>query len=97
MAAADEFSKEMEQLKKDFATLRGDIGAIMTSMKDLSEKQGQNIADIAHDAEKAVKNQAKKTGENVEKYIEDRPLTSALVAFGGGFVIGMLLSNRRQT
>lgn len=95
MATADEFSKEMDQIKKDFASLRNDIGSILASVKDLAEKQGQNVADLAQDAEKTVKNQAKEAGESVEKYIEERPLTSALVAFGSGFVIGMLLSNRR--
>ncbi|ALQ50907.1 DUF883 family protein [Nitrosomonas ureae] len=95
MATADEFSKEMDQIKKDFASLRNDIGSILTSVKDLAEKQGQNVSDLAHDAEKTVKNQAKEAGENMEKYIEERPLTSALVAFGSGFIIGMLLSNRR--
>ncbi|SEF61256.1 DUF883 family protein [Nitrosomonas ureae] len=95
MATADEFSKEMDQIKKDFASLRNDIGSILTSVKDLAEKQGQNVADLAQDTEKTVKNQAKEAGENMEKYIEERPLTSALVAFGSGFIIGMLLSNRR--
>jgi ElaB/YqjD/DUF883 family membrane-anchored ribosome-binding protein len=95
MATADEFSKEMDQIKKDFASLRNDIGSILASVKDLAEKQGQNVADLAQDAEKTVKNQAKEAGENMEKYIEERPLTSALVAFGSGFIIGMLLSNRR--
>ncbi|MBY0498331.1 Membrane-anchored ribosome-binding protein, inhibits growth in stationary phase, ElaB/YqjD/DUF883 family [Nitrosomonas ureae] len=95
MATADEFSKEMDQLKKDFASLRNDIGSVLASVKDLAEKQGQNVADLAQDAEKTVKNQAKEAGENMEKYIEERPLTSALVAFGSGFIIGMLLSNRR--
>ncbi|GKS68002.1 membrane-anchored ribosome-binding protein, inhibits growth in stationary phase, ElaB/YqjD/DUF883 family [Nitrosomonas sp. PY1] len=95
MATTDEFSKEMDQMKKDFANLRNDIGSILTSVKDLAEKQGQNVADLAHDAEKTVKKQAREVGVNMEKYIEERPLTSALVAFGGGFIIGMLLSNRR--
>jgi len=95
MATADEFSKEMDQIKKDFASLRNDIGSVLASVKDLAEKQGQNVADLAQDAEKTVKNQAKEAGENMEKYIEERPLTSALVAFGSGFIIGMLLSNRR--
>ena len=42
-----------------------------------------------------MRDQTKIAGESVEKYIEERPLTSALVAFGSGFVIGMLLSNKR--
>ncbi len=67
----------------------------MTSIKDLAEKRVQNITDAVHDTEKTVKDQPKVASENVEKYIEERPLTSALVAFGSGLVIGMLLSNRR--
>jgi len=95
MATTDEFSKEMDQLKKDLAALRGDIGSLVTSVKVLAEKQGQSVVDLAHDAEKHVRDQTKIAGESVEKYIEERPLTSALVAFGSGFVIGMLLSNKR--
>ncbi|WP_394809383.1 YqjD family protein [Nitrosomonas sp.] len=95
MATTDEFSKEIEQLKKDLTSLRTDIGLLVTSVKDLAGKQGDKAVDLAHDAEKRVRDQTKLAGESVEKYIEERPLTSALVAFGSGFVIGMLLSNKR--
>ncbi|AEI99977.1 protein of unknown function DUF883 ElaB [Nitrosomonas sp. Is79A3] len=95
MATTDEFSKEMEQLKKDLNSLRSDIGSLVTSVKDLAGKQSDRVVDLAHDAEKQVRDQTKAAGESVEKYIEERPLTSALVAFGSGFVIGMLLSNKR--
>lgn len=93
MAATDEFSKEMEQLKKEFTALRTDLGSLVASVKELAGKQSERVVDLAEDAEKAVRNQTKVAGESVEKYIEERPLTSALVAFGSGFVIGMLLSN----
>ena len=95
MATTDEFSKEMEQLKKDLTSLRTDIGSLVTSVKDLAGKQGDRVADLVQDTEKQVLDQTKAAGESVEKYIEERPLTSALVAFGSGFVIGMLLSNKR--
>ena len=95
MATTDEFSKEMEQLKKDLTSLRTDIGSLVTTVKDLAGKQGDRAVDLAHDTEKRVRDQTKVAGESVEKYIEERPLTSALVAFGSGFVIGMLLSNKR--
>jgi ElaB/YqjD/DUF883 family membrane-anchored ribosome-binding protein len=93
--AADEFSKEMDQLKKEFTALRNDLSSLVTSVKEIAGKQGERVVDLAEDAEKAVRNQTKVTGESVEKYIEERPLTSALVAFGSGFIIGMLLSNKR--
>ena len=95
MATTDEFSKEMEQLKKDLTGLRADIVSLVTSVKDLAGKQGGKVVGLAQDTEKRVLDQTKAAGESVEKYIEERPLTSALVAFGSGFVIGMLLSNKR--
>ncbi|MBY0482974.1 DUF883 domain-containing protein [Nitrosomonas sp.] len=91
MASADDFSKEMDQLRKEFTTLRNELGSLMTSVKDQAGKQGEKFADLAQDTGKAVRNQTKAAGES----IKERPLTSALVAFSSGFVIGMLLSNKR--
>ena len=95
MASADEFSKEMDQLRKEFTALRPELGALMTSVKDQASKQGEKVTDLAQDTGKAVRKQTKAAGESIEKTIEERPLTSALVAFSSGFVIGMLLSNKR--
>lgn len=95
MATTDDFNKEMDQLKKEFSALRTDLGSLVASVKELAEKQSEKVVDLAEDAKETVRNQTKVAGESVEKYIEERPLTSALVAFGSGFVIGMLLSNKR--
>ena len=95
MASADEFSKEMDQLRKGLTTLRHELGSLVASVKDQAGKQGEKVTDLAQSTEKAVRNQTKAAGESVGKIIEERPLTSALIAFGSGFVIGMLLSNKR--
>ena len=95
MASADEFSKEMDQLRKEFSTIRHELGTLMASAKDQAGKQGEKVVDLAQNTEKAVRNQTKAAGESVGRTIEERPLTSALVAFGSGCVIGMLLSNKR--
>ncbi|SFI36316.1 hypothetical protein [Nitrosomonas sp. Nm34] len=78
MAMTDDFRKEMDQLKKEFS----DIGSLVSSVKELANKQGGRVVDMAED-----------TGESVEKYIKERPLTSALVIFGSGVLAGVLLSN----
>ena len=95
MASADEFSKEMDQLRKELTTLRHELGSLVASVKDQAGKQGEKVADLAQNTGKAVRNQTKAAGESMGKTIEERPLTSALVAFSSGFVIGMLLSNKR--
>jgi len=59
--------------------------SLAASVKDLTNKQSEKIADLAEN-----------TGESVEKYIRKRPLTTALIAFGGGFVVSMLLRNNKH-
>lgn len=78
MAMTDDFRKEMDQLKKEFS----DLGSLVSSVKDIASKQSGKVVDLAED-----------TGESVEKYIKERPLTSALVIFGSGVLAGVLLSN----
>ncbi|SFN08121.1 DUF883 family protein [Nitrosomonas communis] len=88
-------SKEIDELKTEFAVLRDDLGSLVTSLKNLVGKQSEKVVGLAEDAKEIVRTQAKATGENAEKYIKERPLTSTLVAFGSGFVVGLLLSNKR--
>jgi ElaB/YqjD/DUF883 family membrane-anchored ribosome-binding protein len=95
MPTTDDYSKEIDQLKKEFTTLRTDLGSLATSLKNLVGKQSEKVVDLAEDAKEIVLNQTKATGESVEQYVKERPLTSALVAFGSGFVVGVLLSNKR--
>jgi ElaB/YqjD/DUF883 family membrane-anchored ribosome-binding protein len=78
MAMTDDFRKEMDQLKKEFS----DLGSLVSSVKEIASKQSGRVVDLAED-----------TGESVEKYIKERPLTSALVIFGSGVLAGVLLSN----
>jgi ElaB/YqjD/DUF883 family membrane-anchored ribosome-binding protein len=95
MAITDDSSKEIDQLKKEFTVLRTDLGSLVSTLKNLAGKQGEKVVDLAENAKETVRNQTKATGESVEQYIKERPLTSALIAFGGGFVVGVLLSNKR--
>ncbi|AKH36930.1 MULTISPECIES: hypothetical protein [Nitrosomonas] len=81
MAMTDDFRKEMDQLKKEFS----DLGSLVSSVKDIASKQSGRVVDLAED-----------TGESVEKYIKERPLTSALVIFGSGVLAGVLLSNSNK-
>ena len=59
--------------------------SLAASVKELTSKQSEKIADLAENTE-----------ESVEKYIRKRPLTTALIAFGGGFVVSMLLRNNKH-
>lgn len=82
-------------LKQDLATLKADMGNLMAAMKDLGVEQGRLAYARAREVGERARGQAVAAQESVEQYVEARPLTSVLVAFGTGFAIGTLLGARR--
>ncbi|HYE35338.1 hypothetical protein [Methylocaldum sp.] len=82
-------------LKQDLATLKADMGNLMAAMKDLGVEQGRVAYTKAREVGERARGQAMAAQESVEQYVEARPLTSVLVAFGTGFAIGTLLGARR--
>ncbi|SFN08146.1 hypothetical protein SAMN05421863_10985 [Nitrosomonas communis] len=63
---------------------QSNLGSFAASVKELASQQSVKVAELAEN-----------TGESAQKYIKGRPLTSALIAFGSGFVISLLLRNKR--
>jgi ElaB/YqjD/DUF883 family membrane-anchored ribosome-binding protein len=92
MATTDEITKD---LKQDLATLKADMGNLMAVMKDLGVEQGRTAYARAREVGERARGHAMAAQESVEQYVEARPLTSLLVAFGTGFAIGTLLGTRR--
>lgn len=105
MAGMEDFGTEVGQLRRDIANIKDDLGTLMTAIKDMSAEQGQALfgrareaGDVmrerAREAGEAVRGQAVQTQEQMGQYIEARPLTSVMVAFGTGFALGTLVGNR---
>ena len=83
------------ELKQDLATLRADLGNLLTAVKDLGVEQGRVAYGQLRETGERARVKARETQESIEHYVEARPLTSVLIALGTGFVLGSLLSNRR--
>ncbi|CAI8938194.1 DUF883 family protein [Methylocaldum szegediense] len=92
MATTEDITKDLRQ---DLATLKADVGNLMAAMKDLGVEHGRTAYERARDVGERARGHALAAQESVEHYIEARPLTSLLVAFGTGFAIGTLLASRR--
>lgn len=90
--ASEEITAE---LKRDLATLRTDLGVLMAAVKDLGVQQGRDVVGRVRQTGERAAVQAKAAQESVETYIEAKPLSSVLMAFGTGFAIGSLIGNRR--
>ncbi|BBL77408.1 hypothetical protein MishRS11D_45060 (plasmid) [Methylomagnum ishizawai] len=94
MAEMQNVGTDVGQLRQDIASIKGDLGTLMTTLKDLGVEQGKQLYSRAQDAGDAVRGQAVQTQEQVGHYIESRPISSVLMAFGTGFAIGTLVGSR---
>ena len=104
MEPAD-LQKEIENLKDDIANLQKGVGELATTVAGVG-KAGAGLAADKAQAEvqrrleqlsasyAAVRDRADRAKERFEHTVEERPLTSVLVALGVGFVLGKLFSWR---
>lgn len=76
------------ELQQEVSALKADLGHLMTAVKDLGAEQGRAVYGQARHRVRAVH-------ENLEHYIEARPISSVFFALGAGFALGSLLGNRR--
>lgn len=83
------------ELQRDLATLRSDLGNLMAAVKDLGVEQGREVYGKLRETGEQARVQVRAAQDSVEHYVEARPLTSVLIAFGTGFALGSLLINRR--
>jgi ElaB/YqjD/DUF883 family membrane-anchored ribosome-binding protein len=86
---------EFDTVKADLAKLRGDIASLSAALKDVtSETVHQQIESIRTRIDNLTDDAAahgRDTLDDIASHVEERPLTSILIALGVGFVVGRLL------
>lgn len=92
--AMDDIGSEVGQLRRDITSIKNDLGSLMVALKDLGVEQGKMAYARAQETGEVVRGQAVQAQEQVGQYIEARPITSVLVAFGTGFALGTLVGGR---
>ncbi len=83
--------KELEELKKEFASLKGElseIGNIVSRIAHTATDEGKERIQAAADR---TRDSAREKWGAFEKEVEERPMTSLAMALGIGFVLGKLL------
>lgn len=78
---------EMEQLKQDFGKLQDDLAAIMRMLGAEGKQKLQAAYESTYEYSKDALKASRKT-------IEERPLTSVLVAFITGVLVAKLLDRK---
>ncbi|EKV30527.1 hypothetical protein C882_4486 [Caenispirillum salinarum AK4] len=93
---------DVDRLKSDMDALRKDFAALTESLKDVSTARGRSYAERARATADDYQHRAQATAEEyqararagleqAQATIEERPMTSVLVAFGIGLLLGKIL------
>jgi ElaB/YqjD/DUF883 family membrane-anchored ribosome-binding protein len=94
MAVVDDLSSEVNQLRKEISSIKGELGSLLASLKEKGAEQSQAVYKRAREAGEVVRDQAAHAQEQVGGYIEARPIASVALAFGTGFALGTLVASR---
>ncbi len=78
---------DLETLKDELEVLRKNVATIAKHMGNGAAKK---ISDNGHDLYDVVQEQGERVVRAASHEIEERPLTSVLIAFGVGILIGRL-------
>jgi len=89
-----------ETIVDDLGTLKRDIGRLMDQMKtgavDGASEAAQNLLnqlnERASDIYDNLSDQGERSVKAISRQVEERPITSLLVAFGVGMIVSRLLS-----
>ena len=83
-----------ETLREEMEQLRADMAAIAKTLKTLGTDEGNAIYDRLRKSAGKAKGEAEEAATAVGRHIEERPLTSVIMAFIVGAILGALISRR---
>lgn len=79
------------ELEKDLAALRADFARVKSDIARITQALGQRVGEKVDGAVEEAAVMSRAGIDTVEAKIHERPLTSMLVAFGIGVLIGKLV------
>jgi ElaB/YqjD/DUF883 family membrane-anchored ribosome-binding protein len=86
---------DIEKLQAEIQQLRVDFGQLLETTRDLARHGFTDAREKARGSAETAWAEVTRQAQGVSHEIEERPLISALIAFGFGLVLGLLLSGRR--
>jgi ElaB/YqjD/DUF883 family membrane-anchored ribosome-binding protein len=88
---ADGSSKSKATQDSDLDTLRDDIGSLKHDFAQLLDHLKSGTLEGLSGTVDGVSDEARRQAEKLAKHVEEKPLSSVLIAFGIGFLSGRLL------
>lgn len=81
---------ETGDIRADLDQLRADIAALASDLKGIAGRAGDEVVDGARSAARQAREKFEAATDKVSDSITERPLTSLLVAFFVGILLGKL-------
>jgi len=85
-------TKTADDLQADFDQLRDDMAALMKTASRMADNGQRESINKIKQTGAAATDSARQGIEKAESTIVQNPLTSVLIAFGGGLLIGKLFN-----
>jgi ElaB/YqjD/DUF883 family membrane-anchored ribosome-binding protein len=92
---ASETEADVQALQEQLQQLRADFTALSVTLKDLARHGIGEAAQRASVPGERAWAEIKRQTDAVTQEIEEKPVASALTAFGVGLILGILVSARR--
>jgi len=92
---ADEPTADIAELQTEIKQLRADFAKIAGTMREIASNRVAGAGQQVQDSTDKVWAEVKRQAENVSREIEERPVVSAVTAFGAGILLGLLLNRHR--
>lgn len=97
---AKETSEQTNRVAEDIAALKEDVAALIRQMKEIARREagrvGQDAADTiserAADMYETVSETGRRSADRIGAHVEEKPVTSLLLAFAAGFVFSKILT-----
>ena len=102
---ADSIKDDVAALREDLDALRSDIGSLAATLKGMAGNAARSAGDAAEENVEElrqrlerladeVRHRGRAASESIQRQVEERPITSLLVAFALGLVISRLFDRR---
>ena len=85
-------SNDQDQLQKDIAALRKDLGTLTDTVKGMMNGAVKDAGAAANHAAKAAKAKGQASAAALEAQVQTHPFAALAIAFGVGLVASKLMS-----
>jgi ElaB/YqjD/DUF883 family membrane-anchored ribosome-binding protein len=91
---------QAKRVSDDIAALKDDVASLVRQIKELalreagrfSQDAAETISDRAADLYETVSDTGRRGADKVTAHIEDKPVTSLLIAFAAGFIFSKIVT-----